>query len=40
MARVPRPLPPGTLRRLRLKWFALGVLLGTKKSPSWTAAAH
>ena len=29
MARVPRILPPGTLRRLRLKWFALGVLLGT-----------
>ena len=27
MARVPRILPPGTLRRLRLKWFALGVLL-------------
>ena len=24
-----RPLPPGTLRRLRLKWFALGLLLGT-----------
>jgi hypothetical protein len=21
-------LPPGTLRRLRIKWFALGVLLG------------
>ena len=24
----PRHLPPGTLRRLRLKWLALGVLLG------------
>lgn len=24
----PRMLPPGTLRRLRLKWCALGVLLG------------
>ena len=24
-----RILPPGTLRRLRLKWFALGLLLGT-----------
>lgn len=24
----PRYLPPGTLRRLRLKWLALGVLLG------------
>lgn len=24
-----RELPPGTLRRLRLKWFALGLLLGT-----------
>lgn len=22
-------LPPGTLRRLRIKWFALGLLLGT-----------
>lgn len=25
---TPRLLPPGTLRRLRLKWFALGVFLG------------
>lgn len=25
---TPRQLPPGTLRRLRLKWFALGVFLG------------
>lgn len=28
----PRYLPPGTLRRLRLKWLALGVLLGAGSS--------